>query len=119
MLLSRTLLNTATIRGESFNGLYDRGAVPFIHARNVVLKEADMPTTSTPDRIVSGTTGINTMLPGYIDANGAKIDGTVSNDDDTLDLTGAGPFHIVYDPLSAENGVVNALTRPTATRSAR
>ena len=31
------------------------------------------------------------------------------NDHDTLDLTGAGPFHIIYDPLNAENGTVNFL----------
>lgn len=30
-------------------------------------------------------------------------------DRDTLDLTGAGPFHIVYDPHNSENGTVNFL----------
>ena len=35
--------------------------------------------------------------------------GEGGNDHDTLDLTGTGPFKIVYDPSNPENGVVNFL----------
>lgn len=41
---------------------------------------------------------------------GDSVDGGEGGDDhDTLDLTGAGPFHIVYDPTNPENGTVNFL----------
>ena len=41
---------------------------------------------------------------------GDAVDGNEGgNDVDTLDLTGTGPFHIVYDPLNHENGTVNFL----------
>ncbi|MDB5661073.1 MAG: tandem-95 repeat protein [Cypionkella sp.] len=41
------------------------------------------------------------------DGFGDVIDGNEQGDDfDTLDLTGAGPLHIIYDPDNAENGTV-------------
>ena len=41
---------------------------------------------------------------------GEHIDGGEGGyDHDTLDLTGAGPLHIIYDPLNPENGTVNFL----------
>lgn len=41
---------------------------------------------------------------------GDAIDGNEGGDDyDTLDLRGAGPLHITYDPDNAENGVVDFL----------
>ena len=49
------------------------------------------------DLIVGGNAG------DYVDGNEG------GSDFDTLDLTGTGPFHIVYDPLNHENGTVNFL----------
>jgi len=49
------------------------------------------------DLIVGGGAG------DYVDGNEGGIDC------DTLDLTGTGPFNIVYDPLNHENGTVNFL----------
>ncbi|MEO8242241.1 MAG: Hint domain-containing protein [bacterium] len=49
------------------------------------------------DMFVGNTAG------DYVDGNEG------GNDYDTLDLTGAGPLHINYDPLNHENGVVNFL----------
>ncbi len=41
---------------------------------------------------------------------GDFIDGNENGDDyDTLDLSGAGPLHIVYDPTNPENGTVHFL----------
>lgn len=43
-------------------------------------------------------------------APGEQVDGGECGDDhDTLDLTGAGPLHIIYDPTNPENGTVNFL----------
>ena len=49
------------------------------------------------DLIVGGGAG------DYVDGNEGGIDC------DTLDLTGTGPFNIVYDPLNHENGTVDFL----------
>ena len=49
------------------------------------------------DQFAGGTIG------DYVDG------GEGGNDFDTLDLSGAGPFHIVYDPANAENGTVSFL----------
>ncbi|MEO6299040.1 MAG: Hint domain-containing protein [Paracoccaceae bacterium] len=52
---------------------------------------------SGADLIVGGNTG------DFVDG------GEQGNDHDTLDLTGAGPLHIIYDPTNPENGTVNFL----------
>lgn len=49
------------------------------------------------DMFLGGNTG------DYVDG------GETGYDHDTLDLTGAGPLHIVYDPTNPENGTVNFL----------
>jgi hypothetical protein len=47
----------------------------------------------------------------FVDGGEPGCEGTDNGpqDHDTLDLTGAGPFHIVYDPNNPENGTVNFL----------
>ncbi|MBW6506390.1 MAG: Hint domain-containing protein [Rhodobacteraceae bacterium] len=49
---------------------------------------------------------VNTATAGL----GDVIDGNEEGDDfDTLNLTGAGPLRVIYDPLNAENGTVEFL----------
>ncbi len=64
---------------------------------------------------LTGGAGADT-LRGDADADifyggaGDMIDGgEAGNDYDTLDLTGAGPLNIIYDPTNAENGTVQFL----------
>ncbi len=47
----------------------------------------------------------------FVDGGEAACGGADNGpeDRDTLDLTGAGPFHVVYDPHNSENGTVNFL----------
>ncbi|SOB97771.1 Ca2+-binding RTX toxin-like protein [Rhodobacter sp. JA431] len=69
---------------------------------------------------LSGGDGVDTLLGGddrdwfevrtAADGNNDFIDGNEGGDDwDTLDLRGAGPFDVVYDPTNDENGTVNFL----------
>ena len=67
------------------------------------------------DRITGGT-GADTLSGGddrdtFVSAtDGDAVNGDEGGVDyDTLDLTGAGPFHITYDPANPENGTVNFL----------
>ncbi len=67
------------------------------------------------DSIIGGQ-GADSMYGGddrdlFVSGNARDfVDGNEGGDDyDTLDLTGAGPFHIVYDPLDPENGTVQFL----------
>jgi Ca2+-binding RTX toxin-like protein len=68
------------------------------------------------DTINGGGTGNDSMYGGddrdlFVSGHaGESIDGGEGGDDhDTLDLTGAGPLHIVYDPSNPENGTVQFL----------
>ena len=65
---------------------------------------------------ITGGAGADSLLGGndrdvFIGGGvGDAVDGNEGgNDFDTLDLTGAGPFHITYDPLNPENGTVTFL----------
>jgi len=64
---------------------------------------------------LTGGAGVDTLM-GDADVDiiyggaGDMIDGgEAGNDYDTLDLTGAGPLHIIYDPTNPENGTVQFL----------
>jgi Ca2+-binding RTX toxin-like protein len=77
------------------------------------------------DDVVTGGSGNDTIIGGqgddtlsggndrdvFIGGNaGDVVDGNEGGDDfDTLDLTGAGPLRVIYDPTNAENGTVNFL----------
>ncbi|MGO4914896.1 Hint domain-containing protein [Pseudogemmobacter sp. W21_MBD1_M6] len=53
---------------------------------------------------LSGGDGRDTFLGGNA---GDTVDGGEGGDDyDTLDLTGSGPLHIIYDSVNPENGIV-------------
>ena len=62
---------------------------------------------------IFGGQGADSMYGGddrdlFVSGNSRDfVDGNEGGDDyDTLDLTGTGPIHIIYDPLDAENGTV-------------
>jgi len=103
-----------TIEGKGGDDLIDGGA------------DQDMLSGGDGDDTIYGGTGNDTIIGGdgadsmsggddrdtFIGGNsGDVVNGGEGGDDyDTLDLHGVtGPFHIVYDPLNAENGVVNFL----------
>ncbi len=66
--------------------------------------------------VITGGAGADSLSGGddrdlFVGGNtGDFVDGNEGgNDYDTLDLTGAGPLHIIYDALNPENGTVNFL----------
>lgn len=62
--------------------------------------------------VMSGGADRDLFLVTGTDGIGDVIDGNESGDDyDTLDLTGAGPLRVTYDPDNAENGRVDFLDR--------
>ena len=77
------------------------------------------------DDLITGNTGADTITGGqgndtlsggndrdlFLSGNGGDVvDGNEGGDDfDTLDLSGAGPLNIIYDPNNAENGTVQFL----------
>jgi len=88
-------------------------------------QDADVIDAGIDDDIVTGGSGADTITGGqgtdtlsggndrdvFVGGNaGDVVNGNEGGDDfDTLDLTGAGPLRIVYDPANAENGTVNFL----------
>lgn len=62
---------------------------------------------------LTGGAGVDTLSGGddrdtFLGGNaGDTVDGGEGGDDhDTLDLTGSGPLHIIYDSVNPENGIV-------------
>ncbi len=88
-------------------------------------QDADLIDAGIDDDLVTGGSGNDTITGGqgsdslfggndrdvFIGGNGGDVvDGNEGGDDfDTLDLTGAGPLQVIYDPDNAENGTVNFL----------
>ncbi|THD84247.1 tandem-95 repeat protein [Aliigemmobacter aestuarii] len=82
--------------------------------------DEDTITGGTGNDTITGGLGLDSLAGGddrdtFIvnapeDGIGDVIDGNEGGDDfDTLDLRGAGPLRIDYDPLNVENGTVNFL----------
>jgi Ca2+-binding RTX toxin-like protein len=68
------------------------------------------------DSFYAGSSGADSLSGGddrdsfFGGHAGENVDGGEGGDDhDTLDLTGAGPLHIIYDPANPENGTVQFL----------
>jgi hypothetical protein len=91
--------------------------------------DADFIDAGFDDDLVTGATGNDTIIGGegadtltgggdrdsIIGGNvGDVVDGSENGDDfDTLDLTGAGPLRVIFDPTNAENGTVEFLDGTT------
>ena len=76
----------------------------------------DLVTGGSGNDTITGGQGADTLSGGndrdlFVGGNaGDVVDGNEGGDDcDTLDLTGAGPLRVIYDPSNAENGTVNFL----------
>ena len=93
-----------TIYGDAGNDVLDGGI------------DNDQAYGGTGNDSITGGQGADSLYGGddrdlFVSGTaGDSVDGNEGgNDYDTLDLTGTGPIHIIYDPLNAENGTVQFL----------